>query len=140
MGKIVRIVIIKWVIAFGDFYDVGFWKCSLSWKKKTGTCEESVVETKRKMWKKKKSCRINLSENVHNFRDAVKFPVFFFVCFRFCTVPLWKKYFKWKTKQMLNQRKHLPNNFSSEVSHTFKIQNFDSQNWSGFFFLYKNLF
>ena len=31
------------------------------------------------------------------------------------------------------QRKHVRNNFSSEVSHTIKIQNFDLQNWSDIF-------
>ena len=33
----------------------------------------------------------------------------------------------------VNQRKHIHNNFLSEVSLTMKIQNFDNQNWSDCF-------
>ena len=38
-----------------------------------------------------------------------------------------------KIPKNLNQRKHIHNNFLSEVSHIIKIQNFDHQNWTDFF-------
>ena len=34
-----------------------------------------------------------------------------------------------KIQTNVDQRKHIHNNFLSQVSHTIKIQNFDHQNW-----------
>ena len=38
-----------------------------------------------------------------------------------------------KIQTDVNQRKHIRNNFLSEVSHTIKILNFNHQNWSDVF-------
>ena len=38
-----------------------------------------------------------------------------------------------KIQTNVNQRKHIHNNFLSEVSHTIKIRNFNHQNWCDLF-------
>ena len=79
-----------------------------------------------------------MAQVIEQSRTSIHFYVFYFIRYldfksSILHCSFVENIFLVKIQTNVNQRKHIHNNFLSEVSLTIKIQNFDHQNWSDFF-------